>query len=265
MKELPDDALPGEIAEGPDGLYYRLHWSGDWTKATKGSFVDQQQRRRREAREEARHARLPAPAAPAPPTPPPLPPVSLPPSPFAIAGPEDEENAAIYDGEYAAVLAEAAGWTRADGWTAERRVLFLERLAEHGSVRRAAAMAGVTRQAVWKLRQRAPAFRAAYEAACLQSVEILADTAIDRALHGTEEPVFQGGEQVGTRIRHHDGLLAYLLRVRDPLNHAPIDELDRWQKYRSVPAEATSTSDELAGGKRLGLPPGDRGMDPRTR
>jgi hypothetical protein len=41
---------------------------------------------------------------------------------------------------------------------------------------------------------------------------------------------------VGFREVHHDGLLTYLLRVRDPLNFAPIDELERWTRLRGLPA-----------------------------
>lgn len=121
-------------------------------------------------------------------------------------------------------------------------MLFLERLAESGSVRQAARAAGVTRQAVWKLRRRAPAFDAAYREVMAQTVELMAETAMDRAIHGTEQPVYQGGALVGHRIVHHDQLLAYLLRVRDPLNYAPVDELDRCQRHKPLTASAAAGS-----------------------
>jgi hypothetical protein len=258
MAELPDDVMPGTIAEGPDGRYYLLQWNEEWRPVTKAAFLEQQKEQRRLAalekqQEQAeRAARAAALALPAPPTTG-ASPAELPPSPFLDTG-ADDRDAVIYPDDHAAVLAEAEGWHRPDGWSAERRILFLERLAELGSVRRAAAIAGVTRQAVWKLRQRAPAFRAAYEAAWRQSVELMADTAIDRAIHGTEEPVFHGGEQVGTRIRHHDRLLTYLLRVRDPLNFAPIDELDRWQRHRGDCTQAAPAGDPSLGLARPSSP-----------
>jgi hypothetical protein len=70
------------------------------------------------------------------------------------------------------------------------------------------------------------------------SAALLADTLFDRALHGHEVPMLHQGEVVATRTVHHDALGLYLLRVRDPLNYAPIDELERWKKHRAIDAEA---------------------------
>lgn len=89
MTHFPDDedAIPGDIAQGSDGLYYRLSWSGEWTRTTKGTFLGQEQRKRREAREEKKLAALERAAAAAPPPSPALPPPGLSPSPFLA--PED--------------------------------------------------------------------------------------------------------------------------------------------------------------------------------
>jgi hypothetical protein len=149
------------------------------------------------------------------------------------------------------VIAETPAGQRVDGWTAERRVLFLDRLAEHGSVRAACRAASMSREAVRRLRARAPAFDAAYREAMAQNVAVLADAVFDRAIHGSERPVYYKGELVGTRTVHHDALACYLLRVRDPLNYAPIDELDRWQKHRplepaAAPAPALSDPGQRA-------------------
>ncbi|GAA4011000.1 hypothetical protein [Sphingomonas humi] len=170
-----------------------------------------------------------------------------------------------YDGDHAAVIAETPEGQRKDGWTVERRLLFLDRLAEHGSIVSACRAVGVTRQSVYKLRPRAPAFAAAMDEAIRSSTALLADVLFDRALHGHQVPVLHQGEVVATRTVHHDALGLYLLRVRDPLNYAPIDELDRWKKHRAIdaaPAPAAPPTD-LIGQERC-LPLTDGGFDPAT-
>ena len=52
---------------------------------------------------------------------------------------------------------------RRDGWTAERMRIFLEALADHGSVTHAAREAGVSARSAYKLRDRAPEKIALFE------------------------------------------------------------------------------------------------------
>ena len=149
--------------------------------------------------------------------------------------PDPEDMCAdVYEGDYAAVIAEVPPGVRRDGWTVERRLLFLERLAECGSILAAARAAGVSRRSVYKLVPRAPAFAAALDEAMRSASQVLADTLFDRAVHGHEVPIVHKGEVVATRTVHHDALGCYLLRVRDPLNYAPVDELDRWLHRRGA-------------------------------
>ncbi len=136
---------------------------------------------------------------------------------------EEEDDPAL-----AHVRAEVPADVRIDGWTAFRRILFLEMLEEHGSILAAARAVGMSRRAVYRLLPRAPAFAAAFEAAMSRVTATLADTLFDRALNGHEVPVMHQGDVVATRTVHHDMLGLYLLRVRDPLNYAPPDEGQRW-------------------------------------
>ncbi|GAA4019611.1 hypothetical protein GCM10022280_19420 [Sphingomonas swuensis] len=153
-------------------------------------------------------------------------------------GEDDDGECGVYEGEYAAVIAEVPPGIRRDGWTAERRILFLERVAEHGSILAAARAAGMTRRSVYKLCPRAPAFAAALNEALMANTVVLADTLFDRAIHGHEVPIVHKGEVVATRTVHHDLLGCYLLRVRDPLNYAPVDELERRKGHRALEAAA---------------------------
>ena len=124
--------------------------------------------------------------------------------------------------------------TRRDGWTLERQKLFIETLAATASVSESCRYVGLSRQSAHKLYQRSPQFRAAWDEALKAAVGVLAATAFDRAVNGTQEQVWHDGRMVGFREKHHDRLLLYLLRVRDPLNYAPLDDLVGWQHRRAV-------------------------------
>ena len=114
---------------------------------------------------------------------------------------------------------------RHDGFTPERQALFLDALANSGSVSVAAEAAGISRTAVYNLRNREGAdgetFRSAWDDRLKQAVAVLAETAFQRAVHGVEEPVFYKGEQCGTRMRYNDRLLIFLLKTLDPDTYAP--------------------------------------------
>ncbi|WP_338503602.1 hypothetical protein V6R86_08225 [Sphingomonas kaistensis] len=136
---------------------------------------------------------------------------------------EDDDDPALDH-----VRAEVPADVRIDGWTANRRILFLELLEERGSILAAARAVGMSRRSVYRLLPRAPAFAAAFEAAMSRVAATLADTLFDRALHGHEVPVMHGGDVVATRTVHHDMLGLHLLRMRDPLNYASPGEGERW-------------------------------------
>lgn len=228
-EDFSPDAIPGDVELGPDGNRYRLDWQGKWTRYSRGGWSEG----KIELEEEEACAPEPPPRSV---------PAEIDHSPWT-EGPDDV--VCFYDGEYQAVIDEVGPQQRRDGWTAERRVLFLERLAEGGSISRAAAAAKVTRQAVYKLRERAPAFDAAFRQIMRATADLLGETAFDRAVHGTERPIFYRGRQVGTRIVHHDRLLMYLLRSRDPAAYAPLQDAGSWAKQPVIEATASAPPPEL--------------------
>jgi len=134
--------------------------------------------------------------------------------------------------DYSAVLAEVPADLRQDGWTGARRVAFLNAIWDGASVAEAARVVDMTAQTARRLRLRAPAFRAAWDEAQTFIVESLADTAFERAMHGTAQPVYRRGRVVGSRTVHHDRLLMRLLALRDPEHYAPIGERERWAALR---------------------------------
>lgn len=91
---------------------------------------------------------------------------------------------------------------------------FLAALAECGIFTRAAEAAGVDRATVWRRRQD----DAEFAQACDQAIDMASDKleaeAIRRAVEGVEEPVYQGGQLIGTKTVYSDSLLALLLKGR---------------------------------------------------
>ncbi|MGX7895685.1 hypothetical protein [Tsuneonella sp. HG222] len=116
-------------------------------------------------------------------------------------------------------------------FTRERQVLFLENLSVTGSVRSAAAAAGVSHQTAYRARRSQGAFRTAWDAAMVGARAHADAVLAARAIDGIEEQVFYHGEVVATRVRYSDRLLlAHLARldrlVADPAIQAVADDWD---------------------------------------
>ncbi|KQS03149.1 hypothetical protein ASG11_01780 [Sphingomonas sp. Leaf357] len=157
---------------------------------------------------------------------------------------------------------------RVDGWSPERQRSFIGYLADTGSVRTAADMSGMSPSSAYRLR-RAPegkAFAAAWDAAIQQAAFGLVDAAFERAVHGSEEPVYdRDGRVIGRRLRQSDAMMMFLLRKHFPDRYG---DLHRDRAAPSVSATAPyppPVDDALA---RLGpVPPADPGatLDPHLR
>jgi hypothetical protein len=108
---------------------------------------------------------------------------------------------------------------RKDGWTPQRQVEFIAALADTGCVEEAAVSAGMTANSCYRLR-RSPGsedFARAWDVAVAHAARRLVDVAFDRAIHGSDEPVYdKRGNRVGRRMRQNDRLLMFLLRAYMP-------------------------------------------------
>ncbi|MDJ0977924.1 MAG: hypothetical protein QNI87_05250 [Erythrobacter sp.] len=107
---------------------------------------------------------------------------------------------------------------RHDGWTPERQRAFIEALADTGSVSAACKAVDMSTVGAYYLRRQpgAQSFREAWQKALDLGVERLEDVAMERGIHGVEEPFYVYGNHVGTRTRYNDRLLMFLLRNRAP-------------------------------------------------
>ena len=113
------------------------------------------------------------------------------------------------------------------GWNAVRQRLYIETLAETGSVHLSAKAAGLSARSAYALRVRSPAFSAAWDAAQQLAVGRLSALAFDRAIHGRIEQVYHQGNLVGEKRVPSERLLMWLLSRLDPKRFALPWERDR--------------------------------------
>lgn len=105
---------------------------------------------------------------------------------------------------------------RRDGWTPERQRAFILALAQLGLVGAAARSVGMSRKSAYALLARAgpeSGFARAWDAAIGRGRAHALDLGIERAIHGTQIPVFHGGLQRGVRTVYDNRLLIAALRV----------------------------------------------------
>jgi hypothetical protein len=107
----------------------------------------------------------------------------------------------------------AAKPPRDNGWTLAKQAAFLRALSASHSVSEAARSVGKSRQSAYQLRSKLKGqpFDLAWEVAFHHSYDVLAHTALERALNGVEVPVFFQGEQVGAYRRFDERLTVALL------------------------------------------------------
>lgn len=105
---------------------------------------------------------------------------------------------------------------RHDGWTAERQIAFVEKLADCGSITAACKHVGMSRESVRQLRRhpRGRAFRDACDAALDCNYAEVEQAAAERSRNGVARPIFYKGVQVGEWRHHDEHLTMFLLRFR---------------------------------------------------
>jgi hypothetical protein len=106
------------------------------------------------------------------------------------------------------------------GWSAIRQRLFIETLAETGSVHLSAKSAGLSARSAYALRVRSAPFAAAWDSAQQLVFGRLSAIAFDRAIHGRIEQVYLDGDLVAEKRVPSDKLLQWLLARLDPKRFA---------------------------------------------
>ena len=149
-----------------------------------------------------------------------------------------------------------------DRWTKAKMAQFLRVLAAHQCVAAAARAVGMSRQSAYKLRNRLKGepFDIAWEAAFQHGYDALHQAALERALHGVEEPVFHAGEQVGTRRRFDERLTVFLLARRNAQGAQRLSRYgaaaefwsDRWEKMLELVEHGPVVWEDEAGERARG-------------
>ncbi|MDQ8755100.1 hypothetical protein RCO27_02555 [Sphingosinicella sp. LHD-64] len=126
---------------------------------------------------------------------------------------------------------------RRDGWTPERQRAFILALAGLGLVGAAARSVGMSRKSAYALLKRAgpeSGFARAWDAAVDRGRAHALDLGIERAIHGTQIPVFHGGLQRGVRTVYDNRLLIAALRAverADASLPSPQEDLATIQRF----------------------------------
>lgn len=137
--------------------------------------------------------------------------------------------------------------------TPKRRMRFLATLAECGNVSRAALASGMSRDAVYDLRQRDADFAASWTDALEQASDRLEQEAWRRAHDGVEEPLTCAKgliyDELGNPVvvrKYSDTLLIFLLKGARPEKYRENVKISGSVAHSLVPAgEARQLADEL--------------------
>lgn len=133
---------------------------------------------------------------------------------------------------------------RHDGWTPQKKRLFLERFAECGVIVEACEAAGMSAKSVYNLRDRDPLFAAGLDAACVKARGPLADEAYSRARNGVVERIYKDGVIVAEKHRYDNRLtMAVLARLDSRIDRAEekgaahLKLAARWEDYLDAVSE----------------------------
>lgn len=112
---------------------------------------------------------------------------------------------------------------RANSITPDLQREFVAHLAATGIVTSAARHIGRSMEALYKLKQKpgAGGFARAWDRAVQMGVERLEDTALARAIEGSERKLIRNGEVVGVERFHNEALVMFFLRTRLAERYSP--------------------------------------------
>lgn len=100
--------------------------------------------------------------------------------------------------------------------TPEKQKEFLELFSKSGNCAMSCRTIGVTRNAIWYLRERDAAFDEDYKEAEAIALGLLEEEARRRALEGVDRPIYQQGNLVGYEKVYSDRMLEILLKAHAP-------------------------------------------------
>lgn len=94
-----------------------------------------------------------------------------------------------------------------------RKMMFLAEMRASGVSAAACEAAFISKDAAYRWRKEDPEFAAAWKDARAHAIGMLEKAAYNRAFYGWEEEVYSEGAKVGTKRRHSDALMMFMLRA----------------------------------------------------
>ena len=132
---------------------------------------------------------------------------------------------------------------RVDGWTIERQRAFIGHLADSGSVLTAARLVGMSASSAYALRRLpgSEGFARAWDSAIRQAAHAVVDAAFERAINGSDEPVYgKDGRVIGRRHRQSDGLMMFIMRKHFPETYGDLGRDRPYESDRAPPVPAVA-------------------------
>lgn len=93
-------------------------------------------------------------------------------------------------------------------------------LADTGSTRLACEASGIARSTFYHRKANDPEFEARVQDAYDDAFDRVEEELYRRAVHGFEEPVYQAGQLVGTKLRYSDTAAIFMLKGARPEKYA---------------------------------------------
>ena len=124
---------------------------------------------------------------------------------------------------------------RHDGWTEERRKIFLAVLRESGCVIDACRVAGVSGTSAYRLRGRDPEMAALWDEALENGQRGLVAVAHQHAVVGKETIIYRNGEEVERRLVPSDSIMALLIKRGDlggRIGSRTADKVISWEEWQ---------------------------------
>lgn len=124
---------------------------------------------------------------------------------------------------------------RRDGWTEERRKIFLAVLRESGCVLDACRVAGMSDTSAYRLREREPEIAAQWDDAVANGQRGLVAVAHQHAVVGKETVIYRNGVEVERRLVPSDSILALLIRRGDlggRIGSRTADRVLTWEEWQ---------------------------------
>lgn len=124
---------------------------------------------------------------------------------------------------------------RHDGWTEERRKIFLAVLRQSGCVIDACRVAGMSDTSAYRLREREPEIAEQWDDALANGQRGLVAVAHQHAVVGKETIIYRDGEEVERRVAPSDSIMALLIKRGDlggRIGARTADKVITWEEWQ---------------------------------